>query len=229
MCSLLTVPIFAQLSHLHKLVKRKATPRTAVCLAGSPLSILSPTFRILRLSLQCPTPRPWSSDLERALIWPCFPSYRWAFSPSFHCQSTWKGPPSIFRTVSNFPNSLQPDFQPPRWNGSSKVPHPHFVLLTSLFTLEQPPGPQPHSRPCLPMRCHWTDNQSGTWKRGPETYVSSSVTKKGRGSNLPLKIPFSHPWSQGGCSLTIQEFFGSWQLYCAWILPGGPWFCHRTL
>ena len=236
MCSLLTVPVFARLSHRHKLAQRKATPRRAVCLAGSPLPTPSPAFRIRRLSHQCPCPGPWGapcqrSDLERALIWPCSPSCRWAFSPSFHCQRPWKGPPSIFLTLA--PISLihcsPTSTPPPRWNCPSKVPHPHWVLLTSLFSLEQPLGPQPHTAgltyPCASSGLT-TNEQLGREGRKP---VHQALWTKGRGTNLPLKTPFSHCWSQGGCSLIIQEFFGSWQLCCSWVLRGGPWFCCRVL
>ena len=142
-----------------------------------------------------------------------------------------KGPTLHFpHPRSNFPNSLQPDFHtPPRWNCPSKVPHPHWVLLTSLFSLEQPLGPQPHTAgltyPCASSGLT-TNEQLGREGRKP---VHQALWTKGRGTNLPLKTPFSHCWSQGGCSLIIQEFFGSWQLCCSWVLRGGPWFCCRVL
>lgn len=89
--------------------------------------------------------------------------------------------------VSNFPNSLQPDFQPPRWNGSLKVPHPHFVLLTSLFTLEQPPGPQPHSRPSYPCAATGLTTNQELGREGRKPMYQALWPKKGMAPTSPSK------------------------------------------
>ena len=175
MCSLLTVPVFARLSHRHKLAQRKATPRRAVCSAGSPL----PTRLLLSESAGSHTSAP-ARPLKRSLaefrfgkgldltllsfLSLGFPSLLLLLEPL-------KGPTLHFpHPRSNSPNSLQPAFHPPRWNCPSKVPHPHWVLLTSLFSPEQPLGPQPHTAgltyPCASTGLT-TDEQLGREGRRP--------------------------------------------------------------